>query len=60
MLTYVYRVAKPDGRLGLTFKVQQSMRDAPLTHHPVTRQPVVRVPQALTLPTNDGHSQRRL
>jgi predicted nucleic acid-binding Zn ribbon protein len=46
MPTYVYRVVKPDGRLGLTFKVQQSMRDAPLTHHPVTRQPVVRVPQA--------------
>lgn len=46
MPTYVYRVVKPGGTLGETFEVQQSMRDAPLTHHPASGAPVVRVPQA--------------
>jgi len=44
--TYVYRIIKPAGKLGATLEVQQSMGDPPLTRHPTTGQPVVRVPQA--------------
>lgn len=43
MPTYVYAVVNPDGSLGETFEVVQSMRDDPLTKHPQTGEPVQRV-----------------
>jgi hypothetical protein len=43
MPTYVYGVVKPDGSTGETFEVEQGIRDAPLTQHPVTGDPVERL-----------------
>jgi len=43
MPTYVYGVVNPDGSTGETFEVEQAIRDAPLTHHPVTGEPVERL-----------------
>jgi hypothetical protein len=45
MPTYVYRLIQPDGTdaAAITFEIQQSIHDPPLTHHPETGQPVERV-----------------
>jgi len=45
MPTYVYGVilSEDDDTVGETFEVEQSIKDAPLTHHPVTGQPIRRV-----------------
>jgi len=44
MATYVYETipAKPGGK-ARTFEIRQSMKDAPLTRHPETGEPVRRV-----------------
>ena len=42
MPTYVYRGVNS----GITFEVQQRITEDPLTHHPETGEPVVRVIQA--------------
>ena len=54
MPVYVYRVVREDGGggggggggqgPGETFEVRQAIHDAPLTRHPETGEPVVRVP----------------
>lgn len=46
MPTYVYAIVNKDGSLGRTFEVVQKMKDAPLTKHPETGEPVQRVPQS--------------
>lgn len=45
MPTYVYGVilSEDDDSVGETFEVEQSIKDPPLTHHPVTDQPVRRL-----------------
>ena len=45
MPTYVYQVVRPDGSLdeSSTFEAVQSMKDQPLTTHPVSGHPVRRV-----------------
>lgn len=45
MPTYVYEVVLPDGEEGQLFEVEQRMADPPLAEHPITGQPVRRVPQ---------------
>ncbi len=50
MPTYVYEVILEDGDEGQVFEVVQKMSDSPLTHHPVTGQPVRRVIQPPNLP----------
>jgi predicted nucleic acid-binding Zn ribbon protein len=42
--TYLYAVVKPDGSDGAMFEVVQRMREAALTTHPETGEPVRRVP----------------
>jgi hypothetical protein len=46
MPVYIYRVLQdhPDEGPGETFEIRQSIHDPPLTRHPVTGQPVQRVP----------------
>ena len=46
MPTYVYQVIREDGQPGEEFEVEQSIKDAPLTKHPETGEPVERVIQA--------------
>lgn len=46
MPTYVYEVILDNDEPGMVFEVEQSIHDAPLTHHPTTGQPVRRIPQA--------------
>jgi predicted nucleic acid-binding Zn ribbon protein len=44
MTTYVYQIIpQKEGEEPEYFEIQQSMRDAPLTHHPETGRPVQRV-----------------
>ena len=44
MTTYVYEtIPKKPGNTPRQFEVQQSMKDAPLTRHPETGEPVRRV-----------------
>jgi predicted nucleic acid-binding Zn ribbon protein len=43
MPVYVYGVILPDDSVGKTFEIEQSVKEAPLTHHPVTGQPIRRV-----------------
>ncbi len=43
MPVYVYEVIPADGSAGERFEVVQSMKDAPLSTHPETGQPVRRV-----------------
>jgi hypothetical protein len=45
MPTYVYGVilSEDDEAIGETFEVEQGIKDPPLTHHPVTGEPVRRV-----------------
>jgi hypothetical protein len=43
MPLYVYEVVLPDGTGGETFEMIQAMKDAPLTAHPETGEPVRRV-----------------
>ncbi len=45
MPTYVYGVilSEDDDTVGETFEVEQGIKDPPLTHHPVTGEPVRRV-----------------
>ncbi len=45
MPTYVYGVilSEDDDTVGETFEIEQGIKDAPLTHHPVTGQAVRRV-----------------
>ncbi len=45
MPTYVYGIilSEDDDTVGETFELEQGIKDAPLTHHPVTGQPVRRV-----------------
>lgn len=44
MATYVYETIPPrDGEAPRRFEVVQSMKEAPLTHHPDTGEPVRRV-----------------
>ena len=45
MPTYIYGVilSDDDEAVGETFEVEQGIRDPPLTHHPVTGEPVRRV-----------------
>lgn len=51
MPTYVYQVVSESGEPGETFEFRQGMNDPPLTHHPETGEPVVRV---LTAPNIAG------
>jgi len=50
MPTYVYQVITDDGGEGEVFEIFQHMKDAPLTTHPRTGQPVRRVIQAANIP----------
>ena len=43
MPVYGYGVILTDDSVGETFEVEQSIKEAPLTHHPVTGQPIRRV-----------------
>lgn len=43
MPLYLYQVAMPDGSEGEIIEVLQGMNDEPLTHHPETGEPVVRI-----------------
>lgn len=43
MPTYVYEVLAPDGSAKRTFEAVQSVRDTPLTAHPVSGEPVRRI-----------------
>ncbi|MDP0501317.1 MAG: FmdB family transcriptional regulator [Verrucomicrobiota bacterium JB022] len=43
MPIYVYEVVLPDGSGGDRFELQQSMKEAALTEHPLTGEPVRRV-----------------
>lgn len=45
MPTYIYGVILPDDdeAVGETFEIEQGIKDPPLTHHPVTGEPVRRV-----------------
>jgi hypothetical protein len=44
MATYVYEtLSRPDGAPARRFEVVQSMKDAPLTRHPDTGEPIRRV-----------------
>jgi predicted nucleic acid-binding Zn ribbon protein len=44
MPTYVYRIVSKDPKTPeRTFEIRQSMKDAPLTAHPETGEPVERV-----------------
>lgn len=43
MATYLYQIIKKDGTEGEQFEFVQSMKDAPLTKHPETGEPVRRV-----------------
>lgn len=45
MPVYVYAVLDADGTLRDHFEARQRMSDAPLTDHPVTGEPLTRVPQ---------------
>lgn len=51
MPIYVYQVIRPDGSEGECFEVEQPMKDAPLTQHPRTGEPVKRVYQSPNLAT---------
>lgn len=43
MPIYIYQVVREDGKEGDTFELEQSMKEAPLTSHPETGEPVKRV-----------------
>lgn len=43
MATYIYQTVPKDGEEPKQFEIVQSMKDAPLTHHPETGEPVRRV-----------------
>jgi predicted nucleic acid-binding Zn ribbon protein len=43
MTTYVYQTIPTDGCAPQTFEFRQSIKDAPLTHHPQTGEPIRRV-----------------
>ena len=62
MPVYVYEVIDEAGKPGTRFEVQQSMKEAPLSHHPATRQPVRRVLLAPNLSTRHtpGQESKRL
>ncbi|MCE9579345.1 MAG: zinc ribbon domain-containing protein [Deltaproteobacteria bacterium] len=49
MPTYVYETLPADGTAPVRFEVQQKMADAPLTAHPETGEPVMRVMTAANL-----------
>ncbi|MCC7388492.1 MAG: hypothetical protein IT431_06955 [Phycisphaerales bacterium] len=53
MPTYVYEILGKDGNgTGECFEVVQPMKEAPLTKHPETGEPVRRVPQAPNIAGN--------
>ena len=43
MPTYLYEFIHDDGSDGAQFEVRQKMSDAPLTVHPISKQPIRRV-----------------
>jgi len=45
MPIYVYKTISKEGDQATFFEIQQSMKEAPLTHHPETGEPVRRVYQ---------------
>lgn len=45
MPLYVYEIINKDGTDGETFEILQSLSENPLTHHPVTGEPVRRILQ---------------
>ncbi len=62
MPTYVYQVIREDGQPGEEFEVEQSIKDAPLTKHPETGEPVERVIQAFFVGGSwtEGSMSRRM
>ena len=59
MPTYVYEILDKKGEgTGEYFEVVQPMKDAALTRHPETKQPVRRVPQAPGI-TMRGHGDNK-
>ena len=54
MPVYVYAVVDADGSKRDHFEVRQRMSEDALTHHPVTGEPVVRVPQIPALVLNQA------
>ncbi len=54
MPVYVYAVVDTDGSKRDHFEVRQRMSDDKLTHHPLTGEPVVRVPQVPNLVLNQA------
>lgn len=62
MPTYVYEVILDDGEEGQVFEVFQKMSDPPLTHHPVTGQPVRRVfqPPNVVSTYSDKHMKKQV
>lgn len=59
MPTYVYEIIRGDGEAGDRFEWMQSMRDAPLTEHPQTGEPVRRVLQAPNLASRYSERQTK-
>jgi predicted nucleic acid-binding Zn ribbon protein len=62
MPIYVYEVIRQDGSAGECFEIEQSMKDEPLTRHPLTGEPIRRVYQAPNLATRytPGSTQSKL
>jgi len=59
MPTYVYEILDKKGQgTGRVFEFVQSMKDAALTKHPQTGEPVRRVPQAPGI-TTKGHGDNK-
>ncbi|NBD37571.1 MAG: FmdB family transcriptional regulator [Verrucomicrobia bacterium] len=59
MPTYVYEIIGAGGEAGKRFEWIQSMRDAPLTRHPETGEPVRRVLQAPNLASRYSERQTK-
>lgn len=62
MPTYDYAVIKPDGTLGESFEVFQSMSAPPLEKHPETGEPVKRLVSApgLALKHSDANDKSKM
>lgn len=62
MPIYVYEVVLPDGTGGERFELSQSMKDAALTEHPISGEPVRRVllPPNLASKYTPGHTRKLL
>ncbi|MCB1121526.1 MAG: FmdB family transcriptional regulator [Verrucomicrobiae bacterium] len=62
MPVYTYRVVNDDGSKGDYFEVEQSMSDPPLTTHPITDQPVIKVMHApnLGIKHTTGSTEKKL